>query len=306
MLITKEELDLIPPSVKRRMTNKDFQLLDDIIHNNKRFGVEMGFDEYFDVNLHDSLHEFIQYKVAEIDPNLGDDSWDREENNTYVIFRKLFPFLNEKYHDDLYEYYMEKNRRHRNINESSINRTKQMILDSFDEIDYIKTIKKFNLTPKALDKIFPQGISEIGVFGDYGKCSIIDDLIKAFFISGFLKGKTLFEYNNKSYEFIFYTSPHMGSLMVDIIDLDYKDAIAVYATPFYEGYCGLPISVDAYIQDEVLGGTEPEEYIDYYIDLNEKNFKTFSDITNWFNNDYPKIILKKINPLWDKFRNGEF
>ena len=121
MLITKEELDLIPPSVKRRMTDKDFQLLDDIIHNNKRFGVEMGFDEYFDVNLHDSLHEFIQYKVAEIDPNLGDDSWDREENNTYVIFRKLFPFLNEKYHDDLYEYYMEKNRRHRNINESKEN-----------------------------------------------------------------------------------------------------------------------------------------------------------------------------------------
>jgi hypothetical protein len=192
------------------------------------------------------------------------------------------------------------------ITESQNSKVQKMILDSFDEIGYSKTLQKFKLWPKALDKIFPQGISEIGVFGDYGKCSIIEDLIKAFFKSGYLKGKFLFEYNGKSYEFSFGSDVHTGALMVDIFDLDHKDTITIYASPFYEGYCGLPISVDAYIQDEELGGTYLEEYIDYYIDLNEKNFKTFSDITNWFNNDYPKIILKKINPLWDKFRNGEF
>jgi hypothetical protein len=178
-----------------------------------------------------------------------------------------------------------------------------MILDSFDEIDYIKTIKKFNLTPKALDKIFPQGISEIGVFGDYGKCSIIDDLIKAFFISGFLKGKTLFEYNNKSYEFEFYNDNHTGSLMVDIIDLDYKDGITVYATPFYEGYCELPIDTDLYLPED---GSDNIDISGMYQEINSldvKQFKTFSDLTNWFNNDYPKIILKFINPFWDKYRN---
>jgi hypothetical protein len=306
-IITKEEIDLIPPVVRRRMTERDFDILDAVIHNNKRYYVAQDFNRYLEGNLRDSLNEFIHdYKLEEINQDLDYDDLDDEENIKYKIFWQLIPFLEKKYHDLLYDYHMEYHGRRGNVNESSINRTKQMILNSFDEIDYIKTIKKFNLTPKVLDRIFPQGISEIGVFGDYGKCSIIYDLIKAFFISGFLKGKTLFEYNNKSYEFIFYNDNHTRALMIDIIDLDYKDAIAVYATPFYEGYCGLPISVDVYIQDEVLGGTELEEYIDYYIDLNEKNFKTFSDITNWFNNDYPKIILKKINPLWDKFRNGEF
>lgn len=303
IIITEEQFyNLIPPSVRRRMTDNDFDILDDVIHTNKKYDLNNPFNKYLDINLRNSLHELIQHKVSKINPNLGDDAFEYEESLLYKIFLQLIPFLKKKYHDVLYGYH----RRRGNINESSINRTKQMILDSFDEIGYTKTIKKFNLTPKALDKIFPKGISEIGVFGDYGKCSIIDDLIKAFFISGFLKGKTLFEYNNKSYEFIFYNDNRTRALMIDIIDLDYKDAIAVYATPFYEGYCGLPISIDAYIPDEELGGTEPEEYIDYYIDLNEKNFKTFSDITNWFNNDYPKIILKKINPLWDKFRNGEF
>ena len=192
------------------------------------------------------------------------------------------------------------------ITESQNSKVRKMMLDLFEEIGHIKTIQKFKLGPESLDKIFPEGISEIEMFDDYGKCNIIGELVDVFFKIGYLKGKTLFEYNNKSYEFIFYNDNHTRALMIDIIDLDYKDAIAVYAAPFYEGYCGLPISVDAYIQDEVLGGTEPEEYIDYYIDLNEKNFKTFSDITNWFNNDYPNITLKEINPLWNKFRNGMF
>jgi len=306
IIITEEQLhNLIPPSVKRRMTERDFDILDDVIHNNKRYYVAQDFNRYLEGNLRDSLNEFIrEYKLEEINQDLDNVDWDNEEYIIFKIFWQLIPFLKKKYHDLLYDYHMEYHGRSGNINESSINRTKQMILDSFDEIDYIKTIKKFNLTPKALDKIFPQGISELRDIDD--KCSIIEDLIKSFFRSGYLKGKSLFEYNGKSYEFLFGNDVHTGALMVDIFDLDYKDTITVYATPFYEGYCGLPISVDVYIQDEVLGGTEPEEYIDYYIDLNEKNFKTFSDITNWFNNDYPKIILKKINPLWDKFRNGEF
>jgi hypothetical protein len=192
------------------------------------------------------------------------------------------------------------------ITESQNTKVQKMLLDLFDEIGYIKTIKKFKLGPEALDKIFPEGISEIEMFDDYGKCNVIDNLIDVFFKIGYLKGKSFFEYNNKSYEFKFYTSPHMGSLMVDIIDLNYKDSIGVYATPFYEGNCGLPIDVDMYVPDEEGGGIQPSKHINYYVDLDDTKFKTFSDITNWFNNDYPYIILKEINPLWNKFRNGMF
>ncbi len=283
------------------MTERDFQLLDEIIDNNKKYGLNDNFDEYFDSNLRDSLNEFIPYKVGEIDPNLDNDDWDNEENIKYKIFWQLIPFLKKKYYDVFYDYYIEYHRRRGNINESSINRTKQMILDSFDEIGYIKTIQKFKLFPGALDKLFPQGISKTGNMDD--RCTIFEVLIKAFFSSGYLKGKTFFEYNNKSYEFEFYNDNHTGSLMVDIIDLDYKDGITVYATPFYEGYCELPIDTDLYLPED---GSDNIDISGMYQEINSldvKQFKTFSDLTNWFNNDYPKIILKFINPFWDKYRN---
>lgn len=122
MYITKEQLDLIPFSVRRRMTNKDFGVLDDIIHNNRRYYVAQDFDRYLDGNLRDSLNEFIHdYKVEEIDPNLDNDDWDDEENTKYKIFWQLIPFLKKKYYDDLYYYHTEYNKRRGNMNESKEN-----------------------------------------------------------------------------------------------------------------------------------------------------------------------------------------
>lgn len=119
MYITKEQLDLIPFSVRRRMTKKDFGVLDDIIHNNRRYYVAQDFDRYLDGNLRDSLNEFIHdYKVEEIDPNLDNDDWDDEENTKYKIFWQLIPFLKKKYYDDLYYYHTEYNKRRGNMNES--------------------------------------------------------------------------------------------------------------------------------------------------------------------------------------------
>jgi hypothetical protein len=70
------------------------------------------------------------------------------------------------------------------ITESQNTKVQKMLLDLFDEIGYIKTIKKFKLGPEALDKIFPEGISEIEMFDDYGKCNVIDNLIDVFFKIG--------------------------------------------------------------------------------------------------------------------------
>lgn len=122
MYITKEQLDLIPFSVRRRMTNLELGILDDIIHNNKRYYVAQDFDRYLEGNLQDSLNEFIKYyKVEEIDPNLDNDDWDDEENLKYKIFWQLIPFLKKKYYDDLYYYHTEYNRRRGNMNESKEN-----------------------------------------------------------------------------------------------------------------------------------------------------------------------------------------
>jgi len=185
------------------------------------------------------------------------------------------------------------------IKESQYSRTKQMILDSFEEIGITKTIKKFKLSPQALDKLFTGGISEIEEFDYSGKCSLLEDLIVAFFIVRSLNDYVV-EFKGKSYNFWFDSDYHTGARMIDITDLSYGDKISAYATPFWEGGCYLPVDIVYYsgIEDNF----EPNEVLQFVEDLNPEEIKTFSDLTDWFNNVYPKIILNFIDKYWKEFR----
>jgi hypothetical protein len=187
------------------------------------------------------------------------------------------------------------------IKESQYSRTKQMILDSFEEIGIVKTIKKFNLSPQALDKLFTGGISSLDVLPNIysGKCSLLEDLIVAFFVVRFLNDYVV-EFKGKSYNFWFDSDYHTGARMIDITDLSYGDKISVYATPFWEGGCYLPVDIAYYsgIEDNF----EPNEHFQFIEDLNPEEFKTFSNLTDWFNNVYPKIILNFLDKYWKEFR----
>ena len=122
MFITKEQLDLIPFSIRRRMSNKDFEILDDIIQTNKKYDLNNPFDKYLDINLRDSLNQFItEYKVGKLDPNLDDNEWTIEENRIYKIFWELIPFVKKKYYNELYDYYREYHKRRGGMNESKKN-----------------------------------------------------------------------------------------------------------------------------------------------------------------------------------------
>jgi hypothetical protein len=152
---SKENLyNFIPSEIKRRMTERDLGILYDIIDKNKRFDLNNPFDKYLDINLRDSLGEFIhEYTVAKIDPNLDGDEWTSEENKIYKIFWELMPFLKKKYYDDLYDYYMEYHGRSGNVNESSDNKRKHLyrrvgeiedVLNEFEDL--------FTVTAKGLNK----------------------------------------------------------------------------------------------------------------------------------------------------------
>ena len=144
----------LPNSVKRRMTERDFDILDDVIHNNKRYYVAQDFDRYLEGNLRDSLNEFIHdYKLEEINQDLDYDDLDDEENIKYKIFWQLIPFLEKKYHDLLYDYHMEYHGRSGNVNESSDNKRKHLyrrvgeiedVLNEFEDL--------FTVTAKGLNK----------------------------------------------------------------------------------------------------------------------------------------------------------
>lgn len=187
------------------------------------------------------------------------------------------------------------------ITEGQYDKTKQMILESFDDIGIVKTITKFKLPPKALDKLFPDGLSEIDRFAGDEKCSALEDLILPFFAIKYFKN-FVFDYEGEPmYNFKFTFDNHTMALIVTITDLEHNDSLVVYATPFYEGYCELPM--DVYIYDDANGiSHDPEDVIQYSHNIDANEIKTFSDFSSWFKNEYPKILLEYIEPNWSKFR----
>lgn len=142
------------------MTNKDFQILYDIIDNNRRYYVAQDFDRYLEGNLQDSLNEFIrEYKVEEIDPNLNNDAWDDEENIRYKIFWQLIPFLKKKYYNELYDYHTEYHRRRGSMNESQDERLFGKLPNFLkrrltqDDLEYLdKELTHYILSTPPLDK----------------------------------------------------------------------------------------------------------------------------------------------------------
>jgi hypothetical protein len=186
------------------------------------------------------------------------------------------------------------------ITESQYSKTKQMVLESFKKFGYIKTIQRYKLSPPALDRLFPDGISEIS--DGNNKCTAIDDFIFSFFRIGFIGKSLLFEYGDNMYKFYFTHDRHTAALIADITDIEKKDTITVYASPFYEGDCFVPVDVTHYEGEE--GGYEPTEILQYQKDVNPDDIKSFSDIIDWFNNEYPAIVLELLEEdnLWYEFR----
>jgi hypothetical protein len=215
IIITESQFyDLIPPAIRRRMTSKDFQILDDIIHKNKRYFVAQPFDRYLDGNLHDSLNEFVHdYKAEEFDQDLDNEDWfERGESIIYEIFRQLIPFLKKKYRDLLYGYHKENHKRSgiRSINESQYEKlfndlpiaTKRRITQ--DDLDFLDSELSYYIVKTP----------PVDSFDDFSEY-IIGDLLHDFVM------------DRKADEIETYEDPHLGSIFDEtsrdnIFDLYWK------------------------------------------------------------------------------------
>jgi len=295
ILITEEQFyNLIPPVVRRRMTEKDFGILYDIIDNNKRYYVAQDFDRYLEGNLRDSLNEFIHdYKVEEIDPNLDNDDWDDEENTKYKIFWQLIPFLKKKYHDDLYDYHMEYHRRRGNINESQYEKIQNQILNSIKKNGFYKTMNAYKLNIESLHKIFGEG--NLPKFD----CRDLYQIFSYFVFKNLVQ--TEFEIK-KNGSISFYVDNFSGT---NFFRRKFKDSTMIdgYATPYFDGNCNLPLDADYYVYD-INDDEEPNEVdivgnYQEYVKL-PKQWNSFMEIKNWLENDYVKILIDYTNNVYDK------
>ena len=294
MFITKEQLDLIPPVVRRRMTDKDFQILDDIIDTNKRYDLNNPFDTYFDRNLRDSLNEFIHdYKAEEIDPNLNNDDWVNEERIVYKIFWQLIPFLKKKYYNDLYDYYTEYHRRRGNINESQYEKIQNQILNSIKKHGFYDAMNAYKLNVEGLHKIFGEG--NLPKFD----CRDLYQIFSYFVFKNLVQTEFKIKKNGS---ISFYTDSFSGT---NFFRRKFKDSTMIdgYATPYWDGNCNLPLDADFYVYN-INDDEEPDE-VDIVGEYQEsvklpKQWNSFMEMKNWLENDYVKILIDYTNNVYDK------
>jgi hypothetical protein len=316
-IITKEEIDLIPPVVRRRMTERDFDILDDVIRNNKRYYVAQDFNRYLEGNLRDSLNEFIHdYKIEEINRYLDYDDLDDEENIKYKIFWQLIPFLEKKYHDLLYDYHMEYHGRRGNVNESSDNKKKHLyrrigeIEDVFNDNEFedlfIRTAKNLNkdgfihATSMFIGDILAGRLEEKGVDFDY---VTLRNQIKRFVETHFYEELNDFYRKNKKpltesqYERLFGELPN--SLKRRLTQDDFKyfdDNISSYIlstppTDDFKDFSSVVIGdlLHDFIMDKKVDEIETEEDPDYGVVYNEESRNKIMGMY-W---DLKPILIKK-------------
>jgi len=112
IIITESQLyNLIPRSLKRRMSPDDFDILDSFIKDTKKqsagmMGIYNNFADYRDDVLKDGLNEFVdKYKIERDDDDELDWDYTSEQESVFDLYWDLLPFLRKIYHDELYEFY---------------------------------------------------------------------------------------------------------------------------------------------------------------------------------------------------------
>jgi len=170
------------------------------------------------------------------------------------------------------------------ITENQHSRIKEQILDLFDAVGIIRTLDRYKLDPKALDFIFKND------FPDF-TCSDLDDLFTYFFRNGYIKRRLDYEYKDNIYDVEINMVYGTGAVEYNVEDLRLLDGISIYATPFWEGECFVPLETTSYylIPGNQNNDDEEEGRLWYdievfgsYDNINPSRFRSFTDILDWY------------------------
>ena len=168
------------------------------------------------------------------------------------------------------------------ITENQHSRIKEQILDLFDSVGIIKTLNRYKLDPKALDFIFKND------FPDF-TCSDLDDLFTYFFRNGYIKRSFDYEYKDNIYTVEIGMDYHTAAIGYSVEDSKNLDGVLIYATPFWEGECFVPLETTSYYLIPENQNNEEEDKIWYDIELRSSYdnidpsmFISFTDILDWY------------------------
>jgi hypothetical protein len=182
------------------------------------------------------------------------------------------------------------------ITESQSNIVRRELKRSIEEIGFWKTKKRFRLTMDQMDNLLS------GEYFPELDCENIYDIIWSLFINGLVDRS----YGTKNYKIVLSSDSMSGSIQFECTDLDRGDTIYGYATPYWEGECKIPLEVNWYsyqTDDEDSWEDNEIDSSDFFESVNlDIKFSSFSEIKDWFNTEYMKILLEYCHDAFDYVR----
>ena len=184
------------------------------------------------------------------------------------------------------------------ITERQNSKVKDQILRTIGERGIFHTLRRYSLNPKGLDIIFKDD------FPDFD-CDDLDSIIMYYYVSNIIKGIKHIVFNDKKYKVLISIDGHTSSFNYRITDLKNKDGIEVYATPFYEGNCLVPVEITEYY---TIGEDGETKWYDDMgpifdsFDVAPGTFSSFTDILDWYENDFMEKLFEMVIPELSKLR----
>ena len=208
-----------------------------------------------------------------------------------TLRNQLQRYITNHYYEKIRDYFM--SRLEKTITESDYEKNSRLIYKMWnDGMDFYEISDLTGLSLKQI--IFLLKDKEIHI-----DCGFAYKLVGMLFRSDLVNKKHSFEDMRADIEFSW--DGFGGYVIFEYNDRDYK--LVGFATPYWDGNCRTPVD-GSYFEDKHY----PDSYDDYdnqglTTSYTPKSFESISELIDFLNNEYPKLLIDPIKKLIHYYEN---
>jgi len=201
-------------------------------------------------------------------------------------------YVTNEYYSKIRDYFM--SRLEKNINESTFDKNSKLIYKMYNDGMDFKEISE--LTGLSLEQI-------IFLLKDkkmHINCDFAEKLVKILFNYTDLVNKK-HSFDDGTVDLVLNWDTFIGCITFEYYNPDYM--LSGFATPYWNGECRTPVE-GGYFEDRESG----DHYDDYVnqgltTSYTPKSFESISELIDFLNNEYPKLLINPIKELIHYFEN---
>lgn len=237
---------------------------------------------------------FITNTVMKIAYGLANQS--KLQGDEKVILRnQLQRYITNEYMSKIRDYFNDKlNNSKKNITESKYEKNSKLIYKMYNDDMSFNEIS--DLTGLSLEQIiFLLKDQEIHI-----DCGFAYKLVGMLFKTDLINKKHSFDDGTQDLEFKW--DDWTGSVEFKHQDSDFE--LVGFATPYWDGECRTPVE-GSYFEDKRHEDISYDDYdnLGLSTDYTPKSFDSISELINFLNNEYPKLLIQAIEEIIHYYKN---